>query len=173
MALRCNAVGHGHPSSRSCASPSHQWDPHLPTHHLLPLTYHFSDGDGGSQVPLHCCHGVKQHYKPVQTNVLSAGGKDGGSKPLNCTCTEFCKIRLQFFRWGTEASQDRQHKHTSETQLQLVINAGGDGGRFLEHTEALCLLHAPLLGSKRIILSSASSIVTAKFKLWCSLPFDS
>lgn len=154
-------------------SPSHRWDPPLPTQHLLPLTNHFSDGDGGSKVLLYCCHGMKQCYKPVHTNVLSAGRKDEGSKPLNCTCIEFCKIRLQFFRGGIKTSQDIKPKHTSETHLQPVINADGDGERSLERTAALCLPHAPLLGSKCIILSSASSIATAKFKLWCSLPAES
>ena len=40
--------------------------------------------------------------------------------------------------------------------------------------QQFCVCHVvvALLGSRRVILSNASSVATAKFKLWCSLPAD-
>lgn len=48
-------------------------------HHLHPPLLPCPDGDRGS---LHCHCAMKQHFKPLQTNVLSAGGEEQGLNPL-------------------------------------------------------------------------------------------
>lgn len=52
-------------------------------HHLHPPLLPCPDGDKGSRVSLHCHRAMKQHFKPLQTNVLSAGGEEQGLNPLH------------------------------------------------------------------------------------------